>query len=174
MLFILTALAATAAPALDPKANDAVAAFSQLCVSMFVGKTSDIDPSRFSVTKLTSDTAKLVEPNFTGDVWDVSGKLSDLHMLVHYEPSGMCVVEVAAADEANIRTSYTTLVEQTANSMNVKAERQQDRANDVQGKPATTSMWRLDSTPQNIMFALTTYPDAKFMIQHMMTISRVR
>ena len=174
MLLILTALAAAAAPAPDPKANDAVAAFSQLCVGMFVGKEPDIDPLRFSVTKLAPDTAKLVEPNFGRNVWDVSGKSSDVHMLVHYEPSGMCVIQVAAANEADIRTSYVNLVEQTAHAMNVKAERQQDRVNDVQGKPATTSMWRLDTSPDNIMFSVTTYPDAKFMIQHMMTISRVR
>jgi hypothetical protein len=174
MLFILTALATAATSAPDPKANDAVAAFSQLCVGMFAGKGSDIDPLRYSVTKLAPDTAKIVEPNFIGDVWDVSGKSSDVHMLVHYEPSGMCVVQVAAANEADIRTSYVALVEQTAHAMNVKAERQQDRLNDVQGKPATTSMWRLSTSPQNIMFAVTTYPTAKFMIQHMMTISRVR
>jgi hypothetical protein len=173
MLLILAALAAASSPP-DPKANDAVAAFSQLCVGMFVGKKSDIDPSRFSVTQLAPDTAKLVEPNFTGDVWDVSGKSSDVHMLVHYEPSGMCVVQVAAADEAHIRASYTALVEQTAGAMNVKPERQPDRINDVQGKPATTSMWRLNTTKQSIMFAVTTYPEAKFMIQHMMTISYVR
>jgi len=174
MLSLLAALAATANPAPDPKANDAVAAFSQLCVGMFVGKKSDVDPIRFSVTKLAPDTAKLVVPNFGGDVWDVSGKFSDVHMLVYYEPSGICVVQVAAANEADLRSFYITLVKQTADAMNVKAEQQQDRVNDVEGKPATTSMWRLDSLPQNIMFAVTTYPDAKFMIQHLMTISRVR
>ncbi len=174
MLLFLAALAAAAEPAPDPIANDAVAAFSQLCVGMFVGKKSDIDPSRFSVTKLAPDTAKLVQPNFTGDVWDVSGKTSDAHMLVHYEPNGMCVVQVAAADETNIRASYTELVEQIAKAAGANIERQQDKVNDVQGKPATTSMWRLSTTPQSIMLGLTTYPEAKFMIQHMMTVSRVR
>lgn len=95
-------------------------------------------------------------------------------MLIHYEPSGMCVVQVAAANEANIRSSYLGLVEQTAKLAGVKAERQQDRVNDVQGKPATTSMWRLSTAPENIMLGLTTYPEPKFMIQHMMTVSRVR
>jgi hypothetical protein len=173
MLLFLAALAA-ADPASDPRANDAVAAFSQLCVGMFVGKKSDIDPSRFSVTKLAPDTAKLVEPKFTGDVWDVTGNSSDVHMLVHYEPTGMCVVQVAAADEATIRSSYMELIDQTAKTMNASPARQQDRLNDVQGKPATTSMWRLDANKQSIMFAVTTYPEAKFMIQHMMTISHVR
>ena len=174
MLLFLAALAAAADPKPDPMANDAVAAFSQLCVGMFVGKESDVDSSRFSVTKLAPDTAKLVQPNFSGDVWDVSGKTSGVHMLVHYEPSGMCVIQVAAADEADIRASYIALVEQTAKAASAKVERQQDRVHEVQGKPATTSMWRLSIAPQNIMLALTTYPEAKFMIQHMMTVSRVR
>jgi hypothetical protein len=30
------------------------------------------------------------------------------------------------------------------------------------------AMWRLDSKDQSIMFAVTTYPEDKFMIQHMM------
>lgn len=174
MLLFLAALAAAADPKPDPMANDAVAAFSQVCVGMFVGKKSDVDSSRFSVTKLAPDTAKLVQPNFSGDVWDVSGKTSDVHMLVHYEPSGMCVVQVAAANEADIRASCMALVEQTAKAVSAKVKRQQDRINYVEGKPATTSMWRLSTKPQNLMLALTTYPEAKFMIQHMMTVSRVR
>lgn len=174
MLLFLAALASAADPKPDPVADDAVVAFSQLCVGMFVGKNPDVDPSRFSVTKLSSDTAKRVQPSFSGDVWDVSGKSSDVHMLVHYEPNGMCVVQIAAANEANIRSSYMALVEQTAKAAGAKVERQQDRVNDVQGKPATTSMWRLGTTPENIMLGLTTYPEAKFMIQHMMTVSRVR
>jgi hypothetical protein len=174
MLLFIAALATAAVPTPDSIANDAVAAFSQLCVGMFVGKKSDVDASRFSVTKLAPDTAKLVQPNFTGDVWDVSGKISDAHMLVHYEPSGMCVVQVAAADEANIRASYMELVELTAKAVGANIERQQDKVNDVEGKPATTSMWRLSTASQSLMLGLTTYPDAKFMIQHMMTVSRVR
>ena len=174
MLLLLAALVATADPEHDPIADDAVVAFSQLCVGMFVGKNPDVDRSRFSVTKLSPKTAKQVQPNFSGDVWDVSGKSSDVHMLVHYEPSGMCVVQVAAANEADIRSSYMALVEQTAKAADAKVERQQDRVNDVQGKPATTSMWRLSTTPENIMLGLTTYPEDKFMIQHMMTVSRVR
>ena len=173
MLLFLAALAAVS-PEPDPKAKDAVAAFEQLCVGMFIGKKSDIDPARFSVTRLAPDTAKLVEPNFRGDVWDVSGKSTDVHMLVHYEPSGMCVVEVAAANEADIRTSYLALIGRAAETMKVKPEPQPDRINDVQGKPATTSMWQLTAPNGGIMFAVTTYPEAKFMIQHLMTISHVR
>lgn len=173
MPFLLAALAAAAVP-LDPRASDAVAAFSQLCVGMFAGKQSDIDPSRFSVTQLAPDTARQVEPNFSGTVWDVSGKMSDLHMLVHYEPMGLCVVKVAEADEAAMRASYAMLVEQTAASLKARIERQPDRVTDVEGKSATSSMWRLSGGKQNIMLAVTTYPGAKFMIQHVMTVSRVR
>lgn len=176
MILMLAALASATSPLADAKANDAVAAFSQLCVGMFTGGKSDIDPSRFTVTQLAPETVREVEPNLTGQtVWDVSGKESDVHMLVHYEPTGMCVVEVAAADETAMRADYATLVEQVEKAMSTKAERQQDRVNEVQGKTATTSMWRL-KTPErgDIMLAVTTYPDPKFMIQHLMTVSYVR
>ena len=175
MIAILTAFAVAASPPVDTKATDAVAAFSQLCVGIFTSGKSEIDPLRFSVTQLDAETVKQVKPDLAGqNLWDVSGKASDAHMLVHYEPAGMCVVEVAEANEQAIRAEYLNLVDQTAKELSAKAERQEDQIHDVQGKPATTSMWRLDSDQRNIMLAITTYPDPEFMIQHLMTVSYVR
>lgn len=152
-----------------------MAAFSQLCVGMFTGRKSDIDASRFSVTELSPDTVKNVKPKLAGQkVWDVSGKASDVHMLVHYEPSGMCVVEVAEADEAAIRAAYTALVADAGKALGSEPAREPDRTNAVGGKVATTSMWRLKSSKGDVMLAMTTYPDAKFMIQHLLTVSYVR
>ncbi|MES2494554.1 MAG: hypothetical protein V4618_00430 [Pseudomonadota bacterium] len=160
----------------DAKAADAVAAFSSLCVNMFVGETSDIDPARFNVTKLDEDTVREVKPEQAGrPLWDVTSKASDAHMLVHYEPTGMCVVEVHDADEAAIRASYLGLVDQTALRIGQSAKPQTGRVTVVDGKNATSSMWRIDGGPKgSIALTITTYPVAKFMIQHLMTASYVR
>ncbi|MEP6786173.1 MAG: hypothetical protein ABI898_10580 [Sphingomonadales bacterium] len=175
MLFSLLALATVTALPGSAMSNDAVVGFEQLCVGMFIGGKSDIDPARFSVTKIGSEAAKEIRPDLKGQtLWDVSGKSTDVHMLVHYEPTGMCVVEVAAADEHAIRENYAALVRRVANTLNSQPVAQQDRVNMVEGKAATTSMWRIKAAKSDIMLAITTYPEAKFMIQHLMTVSYVR
>lgn len=176
LLHLLAAASAQVPAQNDPKAADAVAAFSSLCVNMFVGGNSDIDPARFDVTKLDDDTVRNVKPEQAGrPLWDVTGKASEAHLLLHYEPSGMCVVEVAEADEASIRSRYVALVEQKASQLGQTAKPQSNRVNLIEGKSATTSMWRVDGGPKgSIMMAITTYPDPKFMIQHLMTVSYVR
>jgi hypothetical protein len=175
MLLFLVALAVAEIQPPGAKADDAVAAFEQLCTGVFLGGESAIDPSRFTVTKLDPATAKQIKPDFgNATIWDVSGNTSQVHMLVHYEPTGMCVVEVAEADEGEIREKYIALVDRSASTLKIKPEHQADRINEVEGKPATTSMWRLKGQKRDIMFAITTYPEAKFMIQHVLTVSYVR
>jgi hypothetical protein len=86
----------------------------------------------------------------------------------------MCVVEVAEADEATIRTDFQRLVQQTSAALRSAAKQEPDRRNQIEGKDATTSMWRMKASKGDIMLAVTTYPDAKFMIQHLMTASYVK
>jgi hypothetical protein len=169
----LTGQSAQAAP--DPKGDDAVAIFGDLCVNLFSGNPkSEVDPTRFVITKISEQNAREIKPNVKGQLWDVSGAKSGVHMLVHYEPVGMCVVEVAEADEATIRTDFERLVQQTSSSLQSAVQREPDRTNKIEGKDATTSMWRMKGPKGDIMLAVTTYPDAKFMIQHLMTVSYVK
>jgi len=173
-MLVALALAAAAAP-IDPKAADAVSIFSDLCVSMFTGTASDVDQTRFAVTELGKETARQVKPESRADhIWDVSGKTSNVHTLVHYEPTGLCVVEVADANEADIRTAFAQLVGDTATKLKSAAERQPDQVHQLDGKPATSSMWRLHAKDSDIALAETTYPDPKYMIQHLFTVSRVK
>lgn len=177
--FLFVAAAAlTIEPALaasDPRSDDAVTVFSDLCVSMFNGNTkSEVDPTRFAVTKISEQNAREIKPDVKGPLWDVTGTKSDVHMLVHYEPAGLCVVEVAEADEAAIRANFERLVQQTSTAVGSAAQREPDKRNRVEGKDATTSMWRMTSPRGDIMLAVTTYPDPKFMIQHLMTASYVK
>ncbi|MEP7315956.1 MAG: hypothetical protein ABI667_04605 [Sphingomicrobium sp.] len=175
VLFVLAAVAAQSGPAAtDLKSDDAVTAFGDLCVNLFTDKPSKSDPTRFSVTKLSENEVSEIKPDLKGQtMWDVSGTKSDVHMLVHYEP-GMCVVEVAEADETALRVEFERLVQQTSTRLGSVPQRQSDTFNRIDGKDATTSMWRMKSAKGDVMLAVTTYPDPKFMIQHLMTVSYVR
>jgi hypothetical protein len=66
------------------------------------------------------------------------------------------------------------LVQQTSTALRSAATQEPDRRKEVEGKDATTSMWRMKAPKGDIMLAVTTYPDAKFMIQHLMTASYVK
>ena len=164
---------ARAAP--DSKADDAVAVFGDLCVNLFTGNPkSEVDPTRFAITKISEQNAREIKPDVKGPLWDVTGTRSGVHMLVHYEPAGMCVVEVAEADQATVRTDFERLVQQTSTALRSAAQREPDKRKKIEGKDATTSMWRMKGPKGDIMLAVTTYPEAKFMIQHLMTVSYVK
>ena len=175
--FVLAAAIATqpVQAATDVRSNDAVLAFDDLCVSLFTGKESKADPARFSVTKIGDETARKIKPSLNGQtLWDVSGTQSDVRMLVHYEPAGLCVVEVAEADEGAIRAEFERLVQQVSTTLDSTPQREADKRNRIEGKDATTTGWRIKSPKGDIMLAVTTYPEPKFMIQHLMTASYVR
>jgi hypothetical protein len=177
LLFVTAAMLAgpSAQAALDPKGDDAVSVFGDLCVNLFTGNPkSEVDPTRFVITKISDKNAREIKPDVKGPLWDVSGARSGVHMLVHYEPAGMCVVEVAEADEPTIRTDFERLVRQTSAALRSAAQREPDKTNRIEGKDATTSMWRMRGPNGDIMLAVTTYPEAKFMIQHLMTVSYVK
>jgi hypothetical protein len=176
LLVVAAALTVETAPAqADPKGDDAVTVFRDLCVSLFTGNAkSEVDPTRFAVTKISEQSAREIKPEVKGPLWDVSGTKSGVHMLVHYEPSGICVVEVAEADEATIRRDFESLVQHTSAALGSTAKQEPDRRNRIEGKDATTSMWRMKASRGDIMLAVTTYPDPKFMVQHLMTASYVK
>lgn len=168
----LTTQLGSAAP--DPRGEDAVTVFDDLCVSLFTGEQNpEIDPSRFAITQISEQIAHEIKPDVQGPLWDVSGTKTDARMLVHYEPAGLCVVEVAEADEASVRARFERLVQQTSTTLGSIAQREPDQRNHIDGQDATTSMWRVKSAKGNVMLSVTTYPDPKFMIQHLMTASYV-
>lgn len=106
--------AATAAVA-DIRGQDAADAFAQLCVPMFVGGKPGADPDRFDVTKLSDETRKQIKPHVKADtLWDVYATASNTSMLVHYEPQGLCVVEVAEADEASVQRAVAQVAADSA------------------------------------------------------------
>ena len=164
--------ASVAAPIDDHRAADAVEVFSRLCVGLFVGEASDLDATKFKSTKLRPDTVARIKPNLVEqDVWDVTGKSSNVRMLVHYDPAGMCVVEVAAADETSLRKTYEEMIEKISRNFDKPPKVEPDQTKEIGDNKATTSIWEFVGSSQNILFAITTYPEPKFMIQHVMTIN---
>jgi hypothetical protein len=165
----------SALSASDARAQDAADAFSQLCVSMFVGGKSSADPERYDVTKLDDATRKQIKPDIkAATLWDVHAKASDASMLVHYEPSGICVVEIAEADEASVQRAVAEVATDAATSQNSTATAQAGETRQVGGLTATTSSWRFKSDGGDVLIMLTTLPESKFMIQHVLTASYVR
>lgn len=170
---VLSPTTVLAAP--DARAQDATDAFSQLCVSMFLGGKSGVDPNRFDVTQLDDATRKQIKPDIKAStLWDVHAKGSDASMLVHYEPSGLCVVEVAEADETSVQSAVAQSAANAATSLNTTAMAQAGETRQVGGLKATTSSWRFRSKGGDVLIRLTTLPEAKFMIQHVLTASYVR
>ena len=174
MIILLAALLASTEIPTDERASDAVLAFDQLCVQMFLGNDGGLDDEHFSAAQLSPETVVQIKPELAGsDLWDVQSNQSDVRLLVHSD-RGMCAVEVAEASEQDIRDAFSVLVQVTAIALDASIQREEDQVQQIEGEAATTSVWRFDTSDQDLMLALTTYPDARFMIQHLMTVSYVR
>ena len=142
---------------------------------MFVGGESGADPQRFAVTKLDDATRKQIKPEIKAStLWDVHAKRSGVSMLVHYEPSGMCVVEIAEADETAVQNAVTQAASKAAITLNSTAIPQAEKTRKVGGLKATTSSWRFAAEGRDVLIMVTTLPESKFMIQHVLTVSYVR
>ncbi len=142
---------------------------------MFVGGQSSADPQRFDVHKLDDATRRQIKPDIKAStLWDVHAKASDASMLVHYEPEGICVVEVAEADELSVQRAVSQLAANAARELKTTAVEQKESIRAVQSLTATTSSWRFKSPQGEVLVMATTLPEAKFMIQHVLTASFVR
>lgn len=142
---------------------------------MFVGGKSGADTQRFDVTKLDDATRKQIKPDIKAStLWDVHAKASDASMLVYYEPQGMCVLEIAEADEVSVQNAVAQVAADAATSLNTTAVAQEVEARQIGGLTVTISSWRFRSEGGEVLIMLTTLPDSRFMIQHVVTASHVR
>lgn len=92
-------------------------------------------------------------------------------MLVHYEPSGICIVEIAEADEASVLNAIGQAAEKAAKKLGTTTIKQESEARKVAGLMTTSSVWRLPSQQGDVLIMLTTTPEPKYMIQHVVTVS---
>lgn len=156
----------------DPRAQDAADAFSQLCIALHVGEAPTADPDRFDITELDEGTRREIKPDIkASSLWDIHAKASDASMLVHYEPSGICIVEIAEADEASVLNAIGQAAEKAAKKLGTTTIKQESEARKVAGLMTTSSVWRLPSQQGDVLIMLTTTPEPKYMIQHVVTVS---
>ena len=149
--------------------------FFNLCGSTVTGVETPIDPARFKFTQLSPETVAKIRPMSKGQkFWDVHGLKSDLHALVHIETNGVCAVEVVDANEQAMRADFTTDLRDFAARLSGTLNQQPDDVKSVEGKPMTSSKWRLTTPSRSFLMGLTTYPDARFMTQHIMMVTEVR
>ncbi|MCZ4342600.1 hypothetical protein O4H52_13345 [Sphingomonadaceae bacterium G21617-S1] len=160
----------------DPRAAQAVDIFANLCVTTVAGvDTTPIRNGDYFMTELEPDLAReLLDGRTNHTLRSITGLSSGAMMLMHYEPSGMCVTQVGEADEAAMLARFRAVVDRTALALHVDAEAQPIKRRKLEGLDTTYSSWRLKSPKGDIMLAITTYPEPRFRIQHMMTVSYVR
>jgi hypothetical protein len=159
----------------EARAKDGIDVFFDFCGSVVTGVTRPIQPERFKPTKLSDKTVRSIRPEAKGQTyWNFQGLESGLMALVHFEPAGICAVEISEADEASVRGAFATAVTETAAKLGNAADRQPDKVTMIEGKPATYSSWRIKTPRGDVLLALTTYPEPRFMIQHLLTASHVR
>lgn len=159
----------------DLRARQATEIFANLCVATVAGVPAPIADGDYRLTRLDPETSRELGEGITSQpLTSIEGIASGVMMLMHYEPAGMCVVQVAAADEVAMTDAFLSVVERTAKALGEPSEAQPVRQRPLDGLNSTYSSWRMKSPKGDLMFAITTYPEPKFMIQHMMTISYVR
>ncbi len=149
--------------------------FFNLCGGTVAGIESPIDPARFKFTPLSPETVAKIRPMSKGQkFWDVHGLQSDLHALVHIETNGVCAVEIVDASEQATRADFAGDLRDFAAKLSGTLNQQPDEVKSVEGKTMTSSKWRLTAQSRSFLIGLTTYPDARFMTQHIMMLSEVR
>ena len=159
----------------DPRSVEAVAAFRGLCVSLFSGGPSLADPAQFQFDKFSDVSAKRIKPELGGRaLWSVRALASGAMMLVHYEPQGMCVVEVAEADAEAMAVAFEMLTSDVAAALKTTAVPQPAQTQAVGEATVTTSMWRLQAAKEDFMLAISSLPKPGYKVQHVMTASRVK
>ena len=153
--------------------SDGPAIFFNLCGATVTAVESPLDIAAYKFTKLDPKTFEDVRPGDTGPYWDVQGLKSGTRTLVHIWPHGGCSVEIVEADEAEIRRSFDVALNEYASISQGSVERESDKIKDSDGKPMTSSQWRVRTPSGSYLYGLTTYPDARYMTQHMMIVRKV-
>ena len=174
VVFVAAAVLAAQSPQVvdDPRAKEGTALFFNLCGSTVAGVESPIDPTRFKFTQLSPETVAQIRPMSKGQsFWDVQGLQSKLRALVHIETNGVCAVEIVEASGQATRTDFAAVLRDFAAKLSGKLEQEHDKVKQVEGKPMTSSQWSIATASRTFLVGLTTYPNSRFMTQHIMMLT---
>jgi hypothetical protein len=176
VVFLIAAVLAAQSPQVvdDPRAKEATALFFNLCGSTVAHVENPIDPTRFKFTKLSPETVAKIRPMSKGQsAWDVQGLQSKLRALVHIETNGVCALEIVEANEQATRSDFAEALRALAEKLGGQVAQEPDRVKQLEGKPMTSSAWRITSSKGNFRVGLTTYPESRFMTQHIAMLTEV-
>ena len=177
VVYLLVAALAAQAPQVvdDPRAKEGTAVFFDLCGSTVTGVESPVDPTRFKFTKLSPNTVAKIRPMLKGQpFWDVQGLQSNLRGLMYIETNGVCALEIVEANEHTTRSYFAEALRAFAAKVGGQLEQKPDKVKQLEGKAMTSSEWRIASPKGNFLVGLTTYPDSRFMTQHIAMLTVVR
>ncbi len=149
--------------------------FFDLCGSTVAKVETPVDPSRFKFTKLSAETVNKIRPMSKGQpFWDVEDRQTELRALVHIETNGVCALEIVEASEVATRTQFANGLQALAGRLGGTLAPQPDKVKRVEGKPMTSSEWLIVTTSHTFRAGLTTYPDPRFMTQHIAMLTEDR
>jgi len=179
----MTIAAATAAiilatvspsPVKNDPATQLSAAFFNLCGGTVARVETPLDVAAFKFTKLDPKVFKKVRPSEEEPYWDVEAVSSKAHGLVHIWSNGNCSLEIVKADEHATRLAFTSAIEGFAAALGANVRRSPDKVEQKDGKPMTSSEWVLTTDKRTLLLGLTTYPEARYMTQHIMLLRNGR
>lgn len=163
---VLVAMSANAAKS-DPNAQLS-AAFFNLCGATVAGIETPFEVAEFKFTKLDPTLFRKVRPTENGPYWDVEHTSSQTRGLVHVWKNGNCSLEIVESDERPTRIAFTSAVENFGALLGAEIKRSPGRVELKDGQPMTSSEWVLVTGERTLLVGLTTYPEAKYMTQHIM------
>lgn len=171
---IAAVIAAIVSASMSPNAanNDPAtqlsAVFFNLCGGTVAGVESPMNVADFKFTTLDPKLFRKLRPTEKGPYWDVESTSSKARGLVHIWSNGNCSLEVVESDERATRLAFTSAVEGFAVLLGADVKRAPDKIEQKDGQPMTSSEWVLAIGKRRLLVGLTTYPEAKYMTQHIM------
>ena len=154
-------LAPLPAFAADARADDAIAAFLDLCLSAPLGQPSlKMEADRFIRRSLT--------PVLTAQL---SQGRSEAVLMVVIDPLGSCFTRVAEADEKSLQMGFAAAMDRVAKAGGGNATTLPPRNFTVEGVTLTLAGWSLLVKDKTAEIVLTTAPRLVGNSQHMMKVT---
>ena len=166
-------LAPLPAFAADARADDAIAAFLDLCLSAPLGQPSlKMEADRFIRRSLTPVlTAQLSQGRMGGTGYALKSNRSEAVLMVVIDPIGSCFTRVAEADEKSLQMGFAAAMDRVAKAGGGNATTLPPRNFTVEGVTLTLAGWSLPVKDKTAEIVLTTAPRLVGNSQHMMKVT---
>ena len=103
-------------------------------------------------------------------VWMVAAPDSDLVMIHYVTRSGICGVEVEAADESTLKAAFLDLVQSASKALSLEAKLHSDKEEDG----FRMRIWRLGGPGEGYEVGLSVSPDAAAPPKFLMTMAKLK